>query len=265
MTLQPLPLFLKLNEAMALRAMVECAQSIDRNWDKETERREVLIHLIAMLEAAAQHPSPTIKSLNHLARKITLTDPHSHFLNILVPLERQYSRAVVDHDFLVVENDKSSPLAPPLPVTVVLENIRSAFNVGSIFRTAECFGLQRLWLTGYTPTPEMKHTQATAMGTHEHVTWSHMASLQQAEAQLHEGRIPVIALEHTNNSTPITKFAFPMPCALILGNERYGVDRSILRTADHTVHIPMYGRKNSLNVGIAFGVVAAEIRRQYPA
>ncbi len=257
-------MFLKLNEAMALRAMVECAQSIDRNWDKEAERRDVLIHLIAMLEAAAQHPSPAVKSLHHLARKLTLTDPHSHFLNILVPLERQYSRAVVDHDFLVVENDKSSPLAPPLPVTVVLDNIRSAFNVGSIFRTAECFGLQRLWLTGYTPTPEMKHTQVTAMGTHEHVTWCHMPSLQQAVAQFRESGIPVIAIEHTKDSTPITELAFPMPCALILGNERYGVDRGALRNADHLVHIPMFGRKNSLNVGTAFGVVAAEIRRQYP-
>jgi len=148
----------------------------------------------------------------------------------------------------------------PLPVEVALDNIRSAFNVGSIFRTADGAGVQRIHLCGFTPTPEQPRVAKTALGAEHSVQWQSLPNaLALVEAAKAKG-IPVWALESTDNARSLWDVPLPSPLSaarpllLVAGSEVAGVDPAILRIADAIVEIPMRGVKQSLNVAIAVGV-----------
>lgn len=254
--------FIALNEAMALRALVDLGQEIDRRWDTEDQRQSLLAHFDTLLRLTSQHRSPIVQSLHKLSVHLIHCQNHQSFLNFLIPIERQFTRTTADHDFIVIENDRPIPLSPPISVSVILENIRSAFNVGAVFRTAECFGLKDLILTGYTPTPDQISTTKTAMGTAQMLPWRNSPYALDVIQEFKAAGIPVIAVERTSQSIDCSTFKFPQQCALVLGNERHGINPDTIAATDACVHIPMYGRKNSLNVGIAFGIIANEIRNQ---
>ena len=138
----------------------------------------------------------------------------------LAQLEKLLSISVEDRDFVEeqVDGDREVSLAP---VRVILHNMRSAFNVGSILRSAECFGFQKVFLTGYTPNPDQPQVKKTAMGTDEKVQWQ-SCSLEDAlyECQGNE----LIALELSSKSENIEEVSYEGPITLVLGNERFGVD-----------------------------------------
>jgi 23S rRNA (guanosine2251-2'-O)-methyltransferase len=147
-----------------------------------------------------------------------------------------------------------------VPIELALDNIRSAFNVGSIFRSADGAGLQRLHLCGFTPTPEHPRVAKTALGAEHTVPWQ---SIPNALALVEEAQakgIPVWALESTPNAQSLWQAVLPaelsadQPLLLVAGSEVAGVDPAILRVADAVVAIPMRGAKLSLNVAIAVGV-----------
>lgn len=150
---------------------------------------------------------------------------------------------------------------------VVAHNIRSLFNVGSLFRTADAFGVTKIYLTGYTPTPEIfKHRikiNKTALGAEEFVPWEHKLSPVKALKDLKRKnkKIQIIALENNikGKTVKLNKFKPKFPLVLILGEEVGGVDKSLLKMADKVVEIPMFGQKESLNVSVAFGVAAYHI------
>jgi len=143
---------------------------------------------------------------------------------------------------------------------VLLDNIRSAWNVGSILRTSDGFGFEHAYLCGITPTPEQSEVRKTALGAEGFVTWSaHRNGLEKVCA-LQEDGWQIVALEKTKDSIPIqavTGWMGRSPSLLVLGNEVTGVDPDILAKADHVVHLPMYGQKRSFNVAIAFAAAAA--------
>jgi tRNA G18 (ribose-2'-O)-methylase SpoU len=150
---------------------------------------------------------------------------------------------------------------------VIAHNIRSLFNVGSLFRTADAFSVSKIYLTGYTPTPELfKHKvkiSKTALGAEEFVPWEHKISPVRLvkELKLKHPKIQVVALENNIKGTTIklNKFKPKFPLVLILGEEVGGVEKSLLKMADKVVEIPMFGKKESLNVSVAFGVAAYHI------
>ncbi len=144
---------------------------------------------------------------------------------------------------------------PSWPVSVYLDNLRSAHNVGSIIRTVEAFGLGTLYLSSSTPAIDHPQIQKTAMGTEKGVSIAPLSSLDDLPR-------PLIALETSNEAPSVYEFPFPEQCTIALGNEEYGCSDAILSTADALVTIPLRGRKNSLNVANAFAIVAAEITRQ---
>jgi tRNA G18 (ribose-2'-O)-methylase SpoU len=147
---------------------------------------------------------------------------------------------------------------------VIAHNIRSLFNVGSIFRTADAFSVSKIYLTGYTPTPaEFKHKikiSKTALGAEETVPWEHNKSAVRVlkDLKLKNKKIKIIALENNvkTKTIKLSKFKPTFPLALILGEEVGGVDKSLLKFCDKVVEIPMFGQKESLNVSVAFGVAA---------
>jgi tRNA G18 (ribose-2'-O)-methylase SpoU len=149
------------------------------------------------------------------------------------------------------------------PVVGVLENIRSMYNIGSCFRTADAMLLERLVLTGYTSTPPRKEILKTALGATETVPWQHEESTIDAIETLRAEGYRIYALELTDSSTPIDRIdAMDFPAAIVLGNELNGVSQDVLDHCDQAIEIPMYGVKHSLNVAVAFGVAAWECVRR---
>ena len=145
---------------------------------------------------------------------------------------------------------------------LLLDNIRSAWNVGSILRTADGFGFAHAYLCGITPTPENKDVQKTALGADEFVTWSHhMDALKLVKGLKKEGW-RVWALEEDERAQPIDQIADPTHnTVLIVGSEVTGVDPALLDLADHIFYIPMRGQKRSFNVAVAFGVAAWVLKK----
>jgi len=152
---------------------------------------------------------------------------------------------------------------PKNPVHLVLDNLRSAFNVGSIFRTADTARLARVITCGYTAHPPHPKLEKTALGTLDYVATEHAACTLEAIRALQQKAIPVWALETTSHSRCYTEIAYPQPLALVLGNEALGIGRPVLEQCDELIEIPMFGFKNSLNVAAAAAVVIFEIVRQW--
>ena len=148
------------------------------------------------------------------------------------------------------------------PVYVLLDNLRSAFNVGSIVRTADCALIEKVIFCGITAHPPHKKLDKTSLGALPYITCEHRDDVTEAIRELKEEGVSIVALELTNRSKVIWEYQFPSPVAVVLGNEALGVSQEALDLADDIIEIPMLGFKNSLNVSVAFGVVAYEIQRQ---
>ncbi len=161
-----------------------------------------------------------------------------------------------EHNFLphieTEDKDRSQPL---LNASIVLDNIRSAHNVGSMIRTTEALSLGTLYFKGMTPLPDHKQVQDASMGTHDWIEWESFQSYAALPA-------PVIALETSPDALTLDEFIFPETFTLVVGNEEYGCSDETLHAADIILAIPLYGRKNSLNAANAFAIAGAEIRRQ---
>ena len=149
------------------------------------------------------------------------------------------------------------------PLHVVLDNIRSAYNVGSAFRTADACGVEHLHLCGMCAHPPHIKLKKTALGADEHVPWTyHERTTRCIDALKAEG-IPIVAVEVTEDAVPYSAFDWPRPAAVLFGNEVHGVRGKILERCDAVVTIPMFGHKNSLNIATAFGVVLYEVLRKW--
>lgn len=144
-------------------------------------------------------------------------------------------------------------------ISVLLDNVRSAWNVGSIFRTADGFGYSHAYLCGITPSPDNDAVKKTSLGAENSVVWtSHLDAVTLAKKLKSDG-IELIALEEHERSISLAEISHHIPIrqsVLIVGNEITGVDPHLLDLCDKIYHIPMYGEKKSFNVAIAFGVAA---------
>ena len=147
------------------------------------------------------------------------------------------------------------------PIIVVLENIRSAYNVGSVFRTSDAFLIEAIYLTGYTAKPPHKEIKKTALGAEETVRWKHFANAAGAIEELKQHGYKVLAIEQVANSISLEKTKVPDKTALIFGNEVSGIEQSTIALCDGSVEIPQLGMKHSLNMATAAGIVLWEVVR----
>jgi len=145
--------------------------------------------------------------------------------------------------------------AKRFPVTVVCEDIRSLYNVGSIFRTSDGAGIEKLYLCGYTGHPPRPEIDKTALGSVESVPWEYRPNQFEVVRGLRERGYRIVALEHTDKSVPYDGARYEFPLCLVLGNEVKGVTDEMLSLCDMAVDIPMHGLKQSLNVTVAYGIV----------
>ena len=145
---------------------------------------------------------------------------------------------------------------------LILPSMRSCHNVGAMFRTADAFGVKKIFLVGYTAAPPKPQIDKVSLGAELWMPWEKNAYLGTVITKLKKMGVSIVALEKTERSVDISKAKFTGPTALIVGNEVKGVRNDILKKCDQIVHVPMYGRKQSLNVSVAAGIAMHEIREQ---
>lgn len=149
------------------------------------------------------------------------------------------------------------------PVILVLENIRSAYNVGSVFRTADAFLTEAIYITGYSAKPPHKEIKKTALGAEETVNWKHFKNAEEAITELRQMGYNVYAAEQTEGSFKLNAIEFDTDekIAVVFGNEVTGVEQSTIGLCDGCLEIPQLGMKHSLNIATAAGVVLWELVR----
>ncbi|PIR85055.1 TrmH family RNA methyltransferase [Candidatus Kaiserbacteria bacterium CG10_big_fil_rev_8_21_14_0_10_45_20] len=151
-------------------------------------------------------------------------------------------------------------------ISIILHNIRSAHNVGSIFRTADGAGVERVYLTGITPTPidrfgrEDPKIAKVALGAEKTLSWE-KRNINEILTALKKDGVQVVALEQDPRSIPYTQYVPHEKCALLLGTEVGGIEKGLLERADIILEIPMHGKKDSLNVSVATGIALFEIKK----
>lgn len=148
---------------------------------------------------------------------------------------------------------------PRNPVFLILDNIRSMYNVGAIFRTADAARVEKIFLSGITAKPPRKEIEKTALKTIEYVPWEYCDDSKKLVMKLKDRGVQIVALEQTNVSINYKQFDFQKPVAVIVGHEIEGISDNLLNLSDAVVEIPMYGIANSLNVSVACGIILFHI------
>ena len=150
--------------------------------------------------------------------------------------------------------------ASKTPIVLVLDNIRSMNNIGSVFRTADAFLLDGIYLCGVTATPPHREIQKTALGATESVNWKHFPATIDAVNSLKNDGFTVYAIEQAENSTMLDTLKLSdKKIALVFGNEVSGVEQSVIDACNGCIEIPQYGTKHSLNLAVSVGIVVWEI------
>jgi tRNA G18 (ribose-2'-O)-methylase SpoU len=151
------------------------------------------------------------------------------------------------------------------PVIVVLDNVRSLHNVGSVFRTSDAFLIEAIYLCGITAIPPSAEIHKTALGAENTVEWQYFEHTLDAVRQLKQNGYHILAVEQAENSISIEKFELEnQKYAVILGNEVKGIDQAVMDYCDACIEIPQFGTKHSLNVSVAAGIVIWEVFKSHP-
>lgn len=198
----------------------------------------------------------------HLKKDMSLRD----FMYWIVPIERLLNKNVKDEDFIIFNKDDKNIQKKQnvIPLTLILDNVRSSFNVGSVFRSAEAFNVEKIFLVGYSPDPSNPKTQKTTLGSHEYVAWAHHPKCLDLIHDLKENGYWVIAAETTNHAIPVSQpFNTKKKIAVIFGNERFGLDPQVIEACHETRKVPLDGIKNSLNVANCASIFIYEFAKQY--
>jgi len=154
---------------------------------------------------------------------------------------------------------------PTLPVCVLLENVRSLYNVGAFFRTADAVALQKLYLTGITGHPPQNMIAKTALGAESTVAWEHTRDTEEIVARLRSAGYEIAAIETTVQAVDLFDWQPHFPVCVLFGHETDGLTPAVAELADTHIRIPMLGQKHSLNVASAGAVVLYELLRKYRA
>lgn len=147
--------------------------------------------------------------------------------------------------------------ADKTPIIIILDDVRSLHNIGSVFRTADAFLIEKIYLCGITATPPNKEIHKTALGATETVAWEHNAEIVSVIKNLQSENVAVYAVEQVENSISLEKFEIPQgrKIALVFGNEVFGVSQQAVEMCDGSIEIPQLGTKHSLNISVSTGIV----------
>ena len=153
--------------------------------------------------------------------------------------------------------------AKKTPITIVLDNVRSALNVGSVFRTADAFLIENIILCGITTTPPNKEIRKVALGATDSVNWQFEKNTFDAVSKLKKNGYHIMGIEQAEKSSKLNDFTLPnKPIAIIMGNEVDGVSEDVINICDEVMEIPQFGTKHSLNISVTAGIVIWELWRK---
>ena len=156
--------------------------------------------------------------------------------------------------------------AEKTPIAIVLDNVRSALNVGSVFRTSDAFLIENIILCGITATPPNKEIRKAALGSTDSVNWKYIKNTTDAVKQLIKDGYYVVGIEQADKSTQLNEFELPKkPIAIILGNEVNGVDQQAIDLCNEVIEIPQFGTKHSLNIAVTSGIVIWDLWKKLNA
>ena len=254
----------RLGGRSVLRQLLAHLEAVEREWDHAKRRRLALDAARSFALGVRDAGIALPPGARDLAARLAGGLERHDLASLIVPLERALDRRARDEDFLPV-TDRPAARADRMPVCVVADSLRSAFNVGGVFRTGECFGVEEIVLTGYSSAPDDPRVARAAMGTESLVAWSRCGTARDAILRLRGSGAFVVALETGADHPEISAFEPRFPCALLLGNERFGLSPSVLDLADARASIPTFGAKASLNVVAALAIALHELRRSFQA
>lgn len=255
--------FLELSPDRQVKVSLDQIYCLEKLWDIEEKKTLNLEKAINYLSWMNHSPVKDKLRIDYLLKTLHSKVTLRKILNVATALERHLNVSLKDDSIVVFKKDNFKNEVKLKPLYVVLDNLRSAFNVGSIFRTAECLGVSHIYLVGYTPTPEDLPVQKTAMGAEKLVSWSSFHKMSDVLKELEKKNIKMIGMETSDQSQDIYQAEVAPGVALFLGNERFGLEKDLLKKMDYILEIPMMGVKNSLNVGNAFAISASEILRKW--
>lgn len=201
-----------------------------------------------------------IQKLNKEFSKVK--DIGNQFQIYLMNLERLHGQSSDEYNFLVSTDDKDQSNKKTFNIICLLDSVRSAHNVGAMLRNAECFGVEKLIFTGFSPDPTNPAVQKTAMGCDQQINWEYIKEPLNAIKMYRNLGYQIWSVETSKNGLDINEQkAIDEKIVLIFGHEQFGISKELLNASDKTVHIKLFGNKNSLNVSVCQGVILNQMTR----
>jgi len=244
--------FQSLSPERQIRKYLQFIEMIEKNWQNQILRTDLLREFSSCL---AYSDLAEINQLNVSEENLR------GFIRTTMPLLQKYGSEKRDHDFIIHTNDGRREQNKK-PIYLILNELRSAFNIGSIFRTAECFGVSEIIVIGYTAGAENSKVIKTSMNTASLTLSRHFSTLAKAREYLKEKGVTIYAMETVENASDFGDTKLQFPAAFILGNEALGISAEDLELADDILEIPLLGWKNSLNVGVTAAICCYEANKQ---
>lgn len=245
-----------------LYRIVEKSYNLIKNWESNEDKKEVIDMMTLFLNSLAKE-DPFFYAKG-LLEKLSFSVTLPQFKVFLVPFERELSRLQYALKFSVSHQDSIEKKEPEKSsLYFILDNIRSAYNVGSILRLSECLGVKEVIFTGYTPREDHPKVKKTSMNVEDFVKTRYFENAFEAISFLKKKGVFIAALETEESAQNLYDFSCgSSEIALLVGNERHGISYDLLKECDALIKIPVWGVKNSLNVTSALSVSSYEIKRK---
>ncbi|MCX7882218.1 MAG: hypothetical protein N2314_03225 [Brevinematales bacterium] len=248
-------------ERLTVSQKIRKLASLARESIKNTSKREAFLECISWI-ASSSHPRLQKACALFTTKKERLEQcsyEWYHLYHHLLALNHEEAR---EEDFLLPVSDREEALKR-WEAAVLLADVRSPFNVGSIIRTAEAFGWSEVGLCGITPDVSHPRVAKTCMSTHEWMDVHRFSTIEEGIAKYREKGYAILALEVVSHAVSVWEGSFSSPLVVVVGNEEFGLPEETLALVDHVVTIPLYGKKLSLNVANAFAIVAAVFSQRW--
>lgn len=225
--------------------------------EKNPNHQKALAKLAKYHRFLENNPDERIQKLNKEFNKVKQMD--YQFQIYLMNLERHLDQSVNDYQFLMDQGDLTQRTTT-LPLVCLLDSVRSAHNVGAMFRNAECFGCEKIILTGLSPRGDHPQVLKTAMGTERVIPWEYSQSARARIEEYKQQGYSVWAVEKKQVAIDISQLnSIPPKLVLVFGHEQFGISNELLQISDQVICIEMLGVKNSLNVAVAQGICLQKV------
>lgn len=247
---------LSFNESKQIKILFDLALFIEKNHCKIDSNHFVKLKKYHYFLKESKYSK--VQKLNKEFDKIK--DIGHQFQIYLMNLERLSGQSSDEYNFIISTDDTNLSIKRKFHIICLLDSVRSAHNVGAMLRNAECFGVEKVILTGFSPDPNNQAVKKTAMGCDQQVSWEYIKDPLIAIKKFRELGYKIWSVETTNNGFDINEQkVLNEKIVLIFGHEQFGVSKELLNASDKTVHITLFGNKNSLNVSVCQGVILNQI------